>query len=191
MFEMRGSARGLIEGVSVTRYCRRSRDNVRMGAWMVLRWCLFGLMACVLGAAGAATAVSPVLVGSVPAVILQGDQAANLDEACILPGSDSPPDHEAPWLHVRLPHRWSATHPGYRGTMWYRFKVILPHAPTGIWAVYLPRAVMNAQVWVNGMPMAYAGSMSEPVTRNWYVPALVQVPARVWQEGENLFRSRW
>lgn len=194
MFEMRGSARGLIEGVSVTRYCRRSRDNVRMGSWKVLRWCLFGLMACVLGTAGMAAAAShaggSVLPGSVSAVILQGDQATQLDEACILPGSDTPPDQGAPWLHVRLPHRWSATHPGFRGAMWYRFTVFLPHAPTGIWAVYLPRAVMNAQVWVNGMPMAYSGSMSEPVTRNWYVPALVQVPARVWQEGENLIQIK-
>lgn len=213
MFEMRGSARGLIEGVSVTRYCRRSRDNAHMLVWMVLRWCLFGLIGCVLGSAGMAAAASPVmqehgaviervaqaagapasrphLFGSVPAVILKRDQAAQLDEACILPGSETPPDQEAPWLHVKLPHRWSATHPGYRGAMWYRFRVILPQVPAGIWAVYVPRAVMNAQVWVNGMPMAYSGSMTEPVTRNWYVPALVQVPTNVWRAGENLIQIK-
>ncbi|HEX5355522.1 MAG TPA: hypothetical protein VFW93_04865, partial [Aquabacterium sp.] len=184
-----------------------------MLVWMVLRWCLFGLIGCVLGSAGMAAAASPMvhehaalidraaetpgatassphLFGTVPAVILQGEQPAHLDEACILPGSDSPPDQEAPWLHVKLPHRWSATHPGYRGAMWYRFRVILPHVPSSIWAVYLPRAVMNAQVWVNGMPMAYSGSMTEPVTRNWYVPALVQVPTHVWREGENLIQIK-
>lgn len=184
-----------------------------MRVWMVLRWCLFGLIGCVLGSAGLAAAVSPMahehapriepaahlaampasglpLFGAVPAVILQGEQAAHLDEACILPGSDKPPEQEAPWLHVHLPHRWSATHPGYRGAMWYRFRVVLPSVPASIWAVYLPRAVMNAQVWVNGMPMAYSGSMVEPVTRNWYVPALVQVPTNVWREGENLIQIK-
>jgi signal transduction histidine kinase len=151
---------------------------------MVLRWCLFGLFGCVLSGAGMSAAAAA------PAVILQGDQPSKLDEACILPGSDTPPGPQDPWLHVHLPHRWPATHPGYRGAMWYRFNVVLAHAPKGVWAVYLPRAVMNAQVWVNGLPMAYAGSMTEPVTRNWYVPSLVQVPANVWRDGENIIQIK-
>jgi signal transduction histidine kinase len=62
----------------------------------------------------------------------------------------------------------------------------MPSLPASQWAIYLPRAVMNAQVWVNGVPMAYTGSTNRPVTRNWYVPLLLQVPALAWREGDNL-----
>lgn len=125
-----------------------------------------------------------------PAVRLPSDDATVLGEACILAGSETPPGAEGAWRHVVLPHRWAQTHPAYDGTMWYRFRVTLPQVPHAPWAVYLPRAVMNAQVWVNGVPMAYSGSMSAPVTRNWYVPQLVQVPVGVWREGENLIQVK-
>lgn len=196
------------------RYCRRSGDNAGMlrGKFVWRRPAVHGLpvwLACLLilfsvvpvraqapllhGAAhaqhggGAADAVLP---GLLPPVPLALDRANDLGEACIFPGGEVPPQAEAAWLHVRLPHRWAQTHPGYKGAMWYRFRVTLPERPPPYWAVYLPRAVMNAQVWVNGVPMAYTGSMIEPVTRNWYVPLLVQVPRNVWQVGDNLIQIK-
>lgn len=126
-----------------------------------------------------------------PAVRVSVSGVSVLGEACVVIGAGGrPPDAEAPWLHTRLPHEWDRTHPGYRGTMWYRFRVQLDQVPTDTWAVYLPRAVMNAQVWVNGVAMAYTGSMVEPVTRNWYVPLLVNVPSSAWQPGENTIYVR-
>ncbi len=168
---------------------------------MLLRSCIWWLLGVALAAPGhAADALahghmvpgatsSPgqqKLATLLPAVHLPDDAETVLDEACILPGSEALPDLDAAWLHLSLPHRWSQTHPGFEGTMWYRFRVRLDHMPTSHWAVYLPRAVMNAQVWINDVPLAYTGSMTEPVTRNWYVPLLVQVPSGVWREGENL-----
>lgn len=124
------------------------------------------------------------------AVHLRMDRTATLNEAFITPGGDTPPGSDSSWMRVTLPHRWVLTHPDYSGTMWYRFKVRLPQVPDQPWAVYMPRAIMNAQVWVNGVPMAAQGSMSNPVTRNWYVPLMAHVPAGVWREGDNVVMVR-
>lgn len=127
---------------------------------------------------------------ALPPVPVADEAVTTLDAACILPGSEMPPGPQVAWQHVALPHVWRETHTAYQGTMWYRFRVTMARAPDTLWAVYLPRAVMNAQVWVNGVPMAYTGSMSPPVTRNWYVPLLVQVPASVWHEGDNVIHVK-
>ena len=122
---------------------------------------------------------------NLPPVPMALNRANTLTQALISPGSDSPPDLDSAWMKVPLPHRWAQTHGSFEGTMWYRFRIRLPEVPHGPWAVYMPRVIMNAQVWVNGVPMAYNGSMSQPVTRNWYMPQLVQVPPGTWREGEN------
>lgn len=170
------------------------------------RGCVLGWMLSLLagmGVAGAQVAPGHAVLGAIaltpaeqhlaglsPAVTLPQDGVTVLTEACVLAGGEAPPGAEAPWLHLVLPHRWAQTHPGYEGAMWYRFRVMQTQVPQPPWAVYLPRAVMNAQVWVNGVPMAYSGSMSTPVTRNWYVPQLVQIPAGAWREGDNIIQVK-
>lgn len=127
-----------------------------------------------------------------PWVSLPLDRATELSEACLLADAEPslPPGDAAPWLHVRLPHRWKDTHEGFEGSMWYRFRVTLPAAPQTTWAVYLPRVVMNAEVWVNGVALDYTGSMADPVTRHWYVPLMFSVPSSLWQQGENIVHVR-
>jgi signal transduction histidine kinase len=125
---------------------------------------------------------------SLPPVSLPVDRVSVLDQACILPdqyGGTTPPDASKPWLHLKLPHQWLKTHPGYSGAIWYRFRVLLPDLPKRPWAVYLPRVIMNGQVWINDVALGYNGSMSDPVTRNWYVPLMVTVPTNLWHPGEN------
>ena len=164
--------------------------------WRWWCWCL-----CALGLSGALTvhaahhahhAEGPhAQAASSPPVPLNLSGVTVLDEACVIVGAGiRPPDDEAAWLHTTLPHLWSSTHPGYQGTMWYRFRVRLAAVPADTWAVYLPRAVMNAQVWVNGSAVAYTGSMSDPVTRHWYTPLLVNVPSSAWTVGENIIYVR-
>jgi signal transduction histidine kinase len=125
-------------------------------------------------------------------VIMRVDQINELVRVDVTKdeGDFSPPPDSAPWMNTTLPHIWSHTHPGFEGTMWYRMTVTLPRAPSVIWAVYLPRVVMNAQVWVNGAPLGYTGVMTPPVTRNWYVPLLVNVPPHLWQAGTNVIHIR-
>lgn len=123
---------------------------------------------------------------------LNMDRGNVLDHAWIVTddGDLTPPGDAAAWQATGLPHIWSRTHPGFEGTMWYRMQVSLPRKPSVMWAVYLPRVVMNAQVWVNGVPLAYTGVMTQPVTRNWYVPLLTNVPPHLWQEGVNVIHIR-
>jgi signal transduction histidine kinase len=122
-----------------------------------------------------------------PDIFAPAGEVTVLDQACLIADSSAVdlPQASADWLHVKLPHRWMDTHPSHNGTMWYRFKFKLSARPQGNWAVYLPRVVMNAQVWVNDVPLGYTGSMVEPVTRNWYVPLLFPVPAKLLKAGEN------
>ncbi|WP_290868838.1 ATP-binding protein [Aquabacterium sp.] len=169
-------------------------------AWLRVAAVAWWLIACIVGGLAFVqwVAAPPSLVlaetGPVvhPLVPLRLDQVTELDQACVLPdaGRPSPPDAEAPWLHTHLPHRWMDTHPGHQGGMWYRFRVRLPRTPDAVWGVYLPRVVMNGQVWVNGVALGYSGSMSDPVTRNWYQPLLFTVPDKLWQPGENLVYVR-
>jgi hypothetical protein len=143
---------------------------------------LGGLLGCLLAGPG--------LAASAAAPALHADEVAVLSQARIMAGGDVPPGEDGPWQDATLPHRWNTTHGAYEGTMWYRFHVKLSEVPGQLWAVYLPRAIMNAQVWVNGVPMAFSGSMSKPVTRNWYTPLLTQVPLEAWHAGLNTIDVR-
>jgi signal transduction histidine kinase len=138
-----------------------------------------------------AFALAP-LSGPRPAVAVPQGQVTVLDQASLLPDTSQgvPPPPDARWQAVQLPHIWSRTHPGYAGSMWYRLQINLPAEPNGSWAVYLPRVIMNGQVWVNGVALGYTGSMTEPVTRNWYVPLMFTVPANLWKQGENTLLVR-
>lgn len=168
--------------------------------WLRLAAVGWWLMACVVGGLAfvqwvgtppsldLASAGPPVH----PLVPLRLDQVTVLDQACLMKdtGHPGPPDADAPWLHTHLPHRWMDTHPDHHGGMWYRFRVRLPRTPDAVWGVYLPRVVMNGQVWVNGVALGYSGSMTDPVTRNWYQPLLFTVPDKLWHPGENLIHVR-
>ncbi len=174
---------------------RRTIDRLGLLLWAVLS---FALMLLTLAPAPAQAVPTPEDVEARAAAVvhpwvdLPQDQVTVLPEACLLaelqPGL--PPDDAAPWLHVHLPHRWKDTHPGFEGSMWYRFRVTLPATPQASWAIYLPRVVMNAQVWVNGVALDYTGSMADPVTRHWYVPLLFNVPSNLWKPGDNLIHVR-
>lgn len=163
--------------------------------WMRrIAWGVLALLWCCLGGlrpAWAGATPQALEAAAAPTVWLPVHEVTTLDAACLVVGAGArPPDDDAAWLHARLPHLWSRTHPGFQGTMWYRFKVRLPSTPTDTWAVHLPRVVMNAQVWVNGTAMAYTGSLVDPVTRNWYTPLLVNVPSSAWVPGDNVIHVR-
>jgi signal transduction histidine kinase len=186
--------------VNTIAHCRCSGDNPQMmvfaalrrwwwvlclWAWPAFAWAAFAQSASPLPAQSAALRKDMDLL---PAVALSMAHANTLRDAVVTPGSDSPPGIDSAWMRVSLPHRWAVTHGSYEGSMWYRFRVTLPDIPGQPWAVYMPRVNMNGQVWVNGVPMAFEGSLSEPVSRNWYTPQLVRVPPGTWKVGENDIR---
>lgn len=147
---------------------------LRLGG--IVSWCLVG---CVV-AGSHAWAMAP---DGPPLTLTQSEVV--LDQ-----GTLTPPPESAPWVRQSLPHIWSTTHPGFEGTMWYRFTVDLDAVPDQAWAVYMPRVVTNAQVWVNGHPLAYTGSMTDGVTSNWYVPLISSIPPGMLRRGPNLIQIR-
>lgn len=102
-----------------------------------------------------------------------------------------PPAPDAPgWRSIDLPDRWGSSRPGQGGSVWYMAQVKFAQSPTSPWALYLPRVIMNAEVWVNGALIGRDGRMDSPVTRNWNTPLLFIAPGHVWREGINTVHVR-
>jgi signal transduction histidine kinase len=160
--------------------------------WCLWRWCVLSVFWVLCSVQAQAADSRQDVLPAHPLVELAPHEVIELREACLTPdqGSLTPPSESANWLHTALPHLWKDTHPGYEGTMWYRFRVHVKEVPDRNWGVYLPRVVMNAQVWVNGQPLGYTGSMKGTVTRNWYVPLLTAVQPVLWKTGENVIYIR-
>lgn len=106
------------------------------------------------------------------------------------PEGAPPPSASGDWKPVSLPDSWGKTKPDQGGSAWYGATVHFPTQPTTPWAVYLPRVIMNAEVWVNGILVGRAGQMQQPYTRHWNTPLLFQTPGTVWQQGDNLLHIR-
>lgn len=61
------------------------------------------------------------------------------------------PDEGAQWRQVKLPERWSRTVPEHYGTVWYRLRIDLSHAPGAPYAIFIPnRRGFDLDAWVNG-----------------------------------------
>lgn len=111
-------------------------------------------------------------------------------EAAISPAPEPPAD-SAGWQPVTLPDRWEHTRPGFGGTVWYRFAVRFGAAPSQPWALLLPKATMNADLWINGQLAGRIGSMEDGrLTRHWNTPLLFDTPGSAWAAGENVVHLR-
>lgn len=104
--------------------------------------------------------------------------------------SQPPLASSAGWQPTQLPDRWGLSRPGQGGSVWYMAQVKFAQSPQTPWALYLPRVIMNAEVWVNGTLIGREGSMDTPVTRNWNTPLLFTTPGSVWRVGINTVQIR-
>lgn len=102
-----------------------------------------------------------------------------------------PPGPEAAWQPQSLPDLWLVNRPqadGERG--WYRLD-FQSSAPTDThYAVYLPKLVMNAAVYLNGVPIGDGGPFEEPIARNWNRPLLFLFPPGLLRAGGNTLHVR-
>lgn len=153
-----------------------------MGRWLV-GW---GLWIGLLESLWAMPAVEVRLNPTVPVRILQVESLAS---PALHPPADQPP---TAWRVHPLPDEWVHSHPGYSGTVWYRFAVQWPDGvPEAGWALWLPKVAMNAELWVNGRLAGRHGQMDgERVSRFWYTPLWFDLPAHVWQPGDNVVHLR-
>jgi signal transduction histidine kinase len=107
------------------------------------------------------------------------------------PTAAHPPAPDAAgWQSMQLPDRWGSSRPGQGGSVWYMAHVQFAQSPQSPWALYLPRVIMNAEVWVNGALIGRDGRMGAPVTRNWNTPLLFTTPGHVWRPGINVVQIR-
>lgn len=109
----------------------------------------------------------------------------------LLDDSRQPPGDLAPWQAVTLPDQWRTARPGVAGERgWYRIR--FQALPDGheLQAVYLPKLIMNAQVYLNGVLIGDGGRFEEPIARNWNRPLLFIVPPGLLRSGENVLHVR-
>jgi signal transduction histidine kinase len=115
------------------------------------------------------------------APVVEVNEALRLD---LPPGSDGAagPPGDAAFARAtpaRFPDVWNAARRAQAESAWYRASVELPAPPTVPWAVYLPRAVMRADVWLNHVRIG--GSSG----RNTNRPLLVVFPPGSLRAGPN------
>lgn len=77
---------------------------------------------------------------------------------------------------VALPDRWRDNHRPAQATGWYRFRFNGSDLGSGVQAVYIPHASVNAVVRLNGTVVGSGGNMEEPISRTWNRPRLYTLP---------------
>ncbi len=75
---------------------------------------------------------------------------------------------------VSLPHTWGTQMQQPVGHGWYEINFILDPEKPKPNAVYLPRAIMNANAYVNGHWIGGHGAMDGDIARHWNKPYLFQ-----------------
>lgn len=149
---------------------------------------LFALAASASAAPAAPMPVTPEASGS---QLLQRAAFLLDPPGTTLATSQTPPPEGAAWQPVDLPDLWRVHRPGVRAaTGWYRLRFQAAPQAGELFAVYLPKLVLNAAVFLNGVPIGDGGAFEEPVARNWNRPLLFLVPPGLLQPGENTLHIR-
>ncbi len=87
-------------------------------------------------------------------------------------------------IPVSLPHDWQ-TGKHAPSSVLYRFEWILDPLSQELWAVFLPRVSMQADVFVNGHLLGRGGSIAGPLTLNWNLPMYFTMPTVLLHPGKN------
>lgn len=121
-----------------------------------------------------------------------GAASQELREALFrLDDAPAPPPGTAAWTPVALPDNWRMQRPEAVGEYgWYRLRYTQASTVDGLQAVFLPKVIMNAAVYVNGRLIGDGGRMDEPVARNWNRPQFFIVPHGLLHPGDNVIDIR-
>lgn len=84
-----------------------------------------------------------------------------------------------------LPDTWSYLDRKHHRSARYVARFEVAELPAEPWSVYLARADMNAEVFVNGVSLGAIGNLEAPISRMRHYPILRPVPADVLRVGEN------
>jgi signal transduction histidine kinase len=125
--------------------------------------------------------------GSVPS-----SGVLTIDAARMLPGQrETPPPPDATgWETRQLPDVWTYWRRQLATEAWYRADVMLPQAPDELWSLYLPRAAMAVEAYVNGHLVGATSAVTEPMPRGWNQPQLYSIPTGLLHQGANVLDLR-
>lgn len=89
---------------------------------------------------------------------------------------------------AKLPHSWDDTRADYEGQAWYNMRFEWAHGQRPFNAVFVPRAIMNAEVYINGKWAGGHGNMQGELARRWNEPLIFQFDPSLVKPGENLLQ---
>lgn len=89
---------------------------------------------------------------------------------------------------VTLPDTWDTTRPDFEGDGWYRIEFKLDPAKPKPDALFIPKAIMNAQAYLNGYWIGGYGSMQGELTRHWNHPFLFQFSPELLNGNNNVLQ---
>lgn len=91
---------------------------------------------------------------------------------------------------VTLPDNWDISRPHFSGYGWYELPFQLsPEKPTPD-AVFIPRSIMNSEVYLNGQRIGGFGRMEGELSRNWNKPSLYHFPPSLLKARDNTLQVR-
>ena len=89
---------------------------------------------------------------------------------------------------VSLPDTWDKTKPGFEGDGWYRIDFRLDPDKPKPNALFIPKAIMNAQAYLNGYWIGGQGAMQGELTRHWNHPCLFQFSPDMLNSSNNVLQ---
>jgi signal transduction histidine kinase len=89
---------------------------------------------------------------------------------------------------VILPDTWDKSRPNFEGDGWYRIDFKLDPEKPKPDALFFPKAIMNAQAYLNGYWIGGYGSMQGELTRHWNHPYLFQFSPDLLGSGNNVLQ---
>lgn len=91
-----------------------------------------------------------------------------------------------PPMAVSLPDIWDKSRPHFRGYAWYEIALNLELGKPLPDAVFIPRSIMNIEVFMNGERIGGQGQMQGELSRNWNRPFLYHFPTALLKESGNV-----
>jgi two-component system sensor histidine kinase UhpB len=89
---------------------------------------------------------------------------------------------------VTLPDEWSHSQPGYKGGVWYRFRLTAVDGPRPdtLLAALIGRACSSVEVQLNGAVVFRSGRLVEPYSRDCFGSHVVPLPAALLRASGNV-----
>lgn len=91
-------------------------------------------------------------------------------------------------LPVFLPDTWDKSRPNFEGDGWYRIDFKLDPEKPKPDALFIPKAIMNAQAYLNGYWIGGLGTMQGELTRHWNHPYLFQFSPDLLNNSNNVLQ---